>query len=232
MKPLLRTLLAIDGGIVLLFGLMCLMTPWLADISAPLAAFASAPSMIGQMLGVALIAFAALQFHAMADGALTGAVARIAGHMMWLMGLVLLVWELALGQPVVAGNGRLVATVIGIGLLFLGLIQARLGGMVRSRERRRLRGLRGAMSAAPAEQGVTQTVGRERPIETGAADVRTATASSEPYLGTPSAAVTRDATEARFSSGPTFSDPVSTPDGARSEHELEQARRREVPPLV
>jgi len=196
MKPLLRTLLAINGGIVLLFGLMCLLTPWLGDISTALAGFASAPAMIGQMLGVALIAFAALQFHAMADGALTGAVARLAGHMMWLMGLVLLVWELALGQPVVAGDGRLVATVMGIGLLLLGLIQARLGGMVRARERRLARG---AISAARAEQGAV----RERSADTVAAD-----ASTDPYFGTPSAAVTRDATEAHFSSRTAVADPV------------------------
>lgn len=195
MKPLLRTLLAINGGVALLFGLVGLLTPWLADISAPLAAFASVPAMIGQLLGVALIAFAALQFHAMADGALTGAVARIVGHMMWLMGVVLLVWELALGQPVVAGNGRLVATLMGIGLLFLGLVQARLGGMVRARERRLARG---AISAGRAEQAATQVpvrgmsgVGgtREQAVDIHPADMR-----SDPYLNTPSAAVTRDAT--------------------------------------
>lgn len=211
MKPFLRTLLAINGGIVLLFGLLCLLTPWLASLSPALANFASAPAMIGQMLGVALIAFAALQFHAMADGALTGAVARMAGHMMWLIGLVLLVWELALGQPAVAGNGRLVATVIGIGLLLLGLIQARLGGMVRARERRLARG---ALSAARAEQAAV----RERVTDPLAANM-----SSEPYLGTPSAAVTRDATETSFS---------ARPDASRLEQDRarEQALRREVPP--
>jgi hypothetical protein len=210
MKPLLRTLLAINGGIVLLFGLMCLLTPWLGDISTPLAGFASAPAMIGQMLGIALLAFAALQFHAMADGALTGAVARMAGHMMWLMGLVLLVWELALGQPVVAGDGRLVATIIGIGLLILGLGQARLGGMVRTKERRLARG---AISAARAEQGARN----ERPAE------RVATGAGEPYLGTSSAALARDATEARFS---------RRPDALGSDQALEASQRRDVPPSL
>ena len=237
MKPLLRALLAVNGGIVLLFGLACLLTPWLVSLYAPLAGFVSTPAMMGQMLGVALLAFAALQFHAMVDGALTGAVARIGGHMMWVMGVVLLIWELALGQPVVSGDGRLVATLIGIGLLLLGLVQARLGGMVRGRERRLARG---EISAARAEQGALQAKLRQDPNElTTKLPKKVPTRSGDsghgddPYFGTPSGAVTRDATESRFSSGPAPADsvyPVSPAPSLSPAPSSSPEKRSEAPP--
>ena len=125
MKPLLRTLLAMDAVIVLVLGLLFLLTPWLAALYAPLSGFESAPALIGQLLGVTLLGMAALQAQAMAKGHLTGAVARVTGHTLWIGGVVLLVWELALGQP--AGNKTVQysAVVVGIALLLLGLGQAR-----------------------------------------------------------------------------------------------------------
>jgi hypothetical protein len=186
MKPVLRTLLAIDAVVVLLIGLLFVATPWLSMFE-PLAGLASSPALIGQLLGVVLLGFAWLLAHAVTHGAVTAPVARITGHTMWIAALVLLVWVVAIRVPVLGGPQQLAGPIVGVLLLILGLAQARLGGAVRSRERREAVG---AVSAARAEQRAQ------------VADAKARAAGVDPYVGTPAAAFSRDATEARFTEGP------------------------------
>ena len=186
MKPVLRTLLAIDAIVVLLIGLLFVVTPWL-PMFEPLAGLASSPALIGQLLGVVLLGFAWLQAYAVTHGAVTAPVARITGHTMWIAALVLLVWVVAIRVPVLGDPRQLAGPIVGVALLILGLAQARLGGAVRSRERREAVG---AASAARAEQ-------RAR-----VGDAKARAAGVDPYVGTPAGAFSRDATAAHFTDGP------------------------------
>jgi hypothetical protein len=189
MKPLLRAFLAVDAVIVLLFGLLFVCTPWWPAV-APLKDFASSPALIGQLLGVVLLGLSFLQAYAAANGALSVPVGRITGHTMWIAALVVLVWLVAIRFPVLEGRGLVIGPAVGIALLVLGLIQARLGGAVSSRERREAEG------AASAERVEARVQGdRERDY----ADLRGRLREpADPYMGQATRTVSRDATEAHF----------------------------------
>lgn len=217
MKPLLRTLLAVNAVVVLLAGLLFVVTPWLA-VFEPLAGLASSPALVGQLLGVVLLGFAWLQAYASTHGAVTAPVARISGHTMWVAALVLLVWVVAIRTPALGGPQQLVGPIIGVILLILGLAQARLGGAVHSRERREAVGAASALRA-------------ERRAQVAAAEAHATGA--DPYFGMPASSA---AAAAAPGASPAFAS-VTSPaaPGAHdpefdSKKDAEAVRRRDVPP--
>lgn len=158
MKPLLRAVLVINGLIFLGFGVLFLLTPWAALFDS-MNLMRVQPAAIGQLLGIALIGLAWLEFHAAFDGAFTATAAKVTGHVEWLSALVLMVWTLWLRRADVSGFGQLVAVIMGVALLVLGLGSVRLAGAVRRRERAVLAG---ALSAERAEKRAAKTRAEER----------------------------------------------------------------------
>lgn len=158
MKPLLRAVLVINGLIFLGFGVLFLLTPWVALFDSMNLAHVQ-PAAIGQLLGIALIGLAWLEFHAAFDGAFTATAAKVTGHVEWLSGLVMMVWVLWLRRADVSGFGQLVAVLVGVGLLVLGLGSVRLASAVRRRERAVAAG---ALSAERAEQRAAKARADER----------------------------------------------------------------------
>lgn len=155
MKPLLRVVLVINALIFLAFGLLFLLTPWAGLYGAlQLDAIRVQPAFAGQLLGVALIGLAWLAFHAAVDGALTARAARVAGHVQWLSGVVVLVWLLGLKMPQVDSFGQMSAAVVGVVLVVLGFGSVRLSSAVRRRERA---AQAGAASAQRAEKRAAKT---------------------------------------------------------------------------
>lgn len=213
MKPVLRTLLAINAVIVLLFGLLFLLTPWLSVYPA-LSGFASSPALIGQLLGVFLLGFSALQAQAVFSGRLTAPVGRIAGTSLALAGVVVLIWDIALGLPDVDRSADYAVPFVGVVVLVLGLIQARLGGGVMAQERRL------AVGEASARRAEVRAGSKANDA------VLHSGADADPYIGTPSAAVSRDATGTRFAGGP--GELAETEAATRAERE----RRHELPPSL
>lgn len=179
MKPLLRTLLAIDAVIVLLFGAFFVLTPWLPDYP-PVAGFASSPAIVGQLLGVFLLGFAWLLANASLNGALSAQVARITGRTLSVAGIVVLVWQIVFNQPELTGPLQSIGVIVGIVVLLLGLLQAQLGWAVRRRDRQLQAG---AVSAQRAEA---------RAAHHASAPTRGTGIDADPYLGTPAAAASRD----------------------------------------
>jgi hypothetical protein len=149
MKPLLRAILIIDALLLLAFGLLLLLTPWTSLYNA-LQLVQTEPALVGQGLGIALIGLAWLAFHASIDGALTTTVAKVVGHVNWLMGLLMLVWLIGLHRPELTGFGQLVAGAAGVVLVVVGLGGVRLSRTVRRRERLRI------TEAAAAERAERQ----------------------------------------------------------------------------
>lgn len=157
MKPLLRVVLVINALIFLAFGVLFLLTPW-GSLWDSMHLVRVQPPLIGQLLGVALIGFAWLGFHAAVDGALTATAAKVSGHVEWLSGLILIVW-LGLRMSEVTGFGQLLAALIGAALLILGLGSVRLSSAVRRRERA---AIAGAAAAERAEKQAAKTRAEER----------------------------------------------------------------------
>ncbi|AMM13698.1 hypothetical protein AX768_05870 [Burkholderia sp. PAMC 28687] len=157
MKPLLRVVLVVNALIFLAFGVLFLLSPW-GSLWESMHLVRVQPPLIGQLLGVALIGFAWLGFHAAIDGALTATAARVSGHVEWLSGLILIVW-LGLRMSDVTGFGQLLGALIGAALLILGLGSVRLSGAVRRRERA---AIAGAAAAERAEKQAAKTRAEER----------------------------------------------------------------------
>jgi len=137
MKPLLRAVLVVDALLLLAFGVLFLLTPWTSLYDA-LQLVQTQPALAGQAFGVALLGLAWLALHAAIDGALTSPVARAAGHVNWLTGVLMLVWLLGLHTPALTGFGQIVAVLTGVVLLVLGLGGVRLSAAVRRREKLRV----------------------------------------------------------------------------------------------
>ncbi|WJF89190.1 hypothetical protein QS306_08575 [Paraburkholderia bonniea] len=137
MKPLLRAVLMLNAFMLLAFGLLLLLTPWQALYDA-LQLVQVEPALAGQGFGIALVGLAWLALHASFDGAFTVPVARVAGHVTWLTGLLMLVWLIGLHTPDLTGFGQLVAGLTGAVLLIIGLGEIRLAGGVRRREKARI----------------------------------------------------------------------------------------------
>lgn len=156
MKALLRTLLIVDGAIALLFGVLFLVTPWLAMVP-PMASFEAQPGLIGQLLGVLLCGMGAMQLCAAFNGQLTATVAKVTGHTMWVSGVVTLVWLIAMHVPALEAGYNVIALGVAVIIIVLGLAQVRLGSGVRRRDRL---AATGAASAARAERAAYD----ERPV--------------------------------------------------------------------
>ena len=134
MKPLLRVVLILDALILLAIGLLFVLTPWTSLYDA-LQLVRTEPVLVGQAFGVALIGLAWLAVHASFDGALTSTVAKVVGHVHWLIGVLMLVWLVGLHTPSLTGFGQLVAVLAGVVLVVIGLGGVRLSGAVRRREK-------------------------------------------------------------------------------------------------
>jgi hypothetical protein len=134
MKPLLRAVLVVDALLLLGFGLLFVLTPWTSLYSA-LQLVPTDPSMVGQAFGVMLLGMAWLALRASMHGAMTTPVARTVGHVNWVIGVLMLVWLLALRKPALTGFGQLVSVLAGVVLLVIGFGGVRLAGAVRRRER-------------------------------------------------------------------------------------------------
>lgn len=161
MKPLLRAVLIVDALLLLTFGVLFLLTPWTSLYNA-LQLVQPQPAFVGQAFGVALVGLAWLALHASIDGAMTSTVAKVAGHVEWLSGVVMLVWLIGLHTPSLTGFGQLVAGLAAVALLVLGLGSVRLASAVRRREKARVaEDATAARSAKPAPQGAPAVSGSE-----------------------------------------------------------------------
>ncbi|KKB63185.1 hypothetical protein WM40_13200 [Robbsia andropogonis] len=211
MKPLLRTFLAINAVTVALLGLFFLMTPWLA-VSAPLAPLASSPALIGQLLGVLLLGFTWMLLAGMIRGSATATIGWVSGHILWLAGATVLIWQLTYHQPVLEPGPAFVVPAYAVLVILLGLIQARLASMVGRRERRDLSEARSASREALRRQraaessdghpsgsrfgGMTEQGGT--PMFYGSPRAVYGAVDRDPYIGTPPAAASRDTTANPF----------------------------------
>jgi hypothetical protein len=66
---------------------------------------------------------------------MTSTVAKVVGHVHWLIGLLMLVWLLGLHTPSLTGFGQMVSVLAGVVLVVIGLGGVRLSGAVRRREK-------------------------------------------------------------------------------------------------
>ncbi|UEP20263.1 hypothetical protein ACN9MG_09820 [Burkholderia ambifaria] len=135
MKPLLRAVLIVDAMLLLGFGVLFVLTPWQALFNALQLANIQ-PAMLGQAFGIALLGLAWLAFHAAVNGELTTPVARVVGHVNWLIGVLTVVWSFGTGNgPALAAAGRVLSALAGVALIVLGLGGVRLASAVRRREK-------------------------------------------------------------------------------------------------
>ncbi|MBN3793022.1 hypothetical protein, partial [Burkholderia sp. Ac-20353] len=132
MKPLLRAVLVVDAVLLLAFGVLFVLTPWHALFNALQLANVE-PAMLGQAFGVALLGLGWLALHAAVNGDLTAPVARVVGHVNWLIGVLTIVWAIGSRGPALAAAGQLVSAVAGVVLVVLGLGGVRLAAVVRRR---------------------------------------------------------------------------------------------------
>jgi hypothetical protein len=180
MKPLLRAVLIVDTLVTAALALLLVATPWSSLYNA-LQLIQVSPAMVGQLFGVTLFALAWLQLRAAINGALTVPVAAASGHAMWIGGIVMLVWLIAVRSPSLAGLGVWIGPLAGVALLLYGLINVRLASAVRRRERAAAQGAAAASRAEkraagspPVGQGAMQTA-RSAPVQMRPASDRPAT---------------------------------------------------------
>lgn len=154
MKPLLRVVLIVDALMLLGFGVLFLLTPW-ASLYDALQLVQPQPALVGQVLGVVLLGLAWLAVRAAFDGAMTAPVGRVAGHVNWLAGVLVLVWLIGLHTPRLTGFGQLVGGGVGVWLILIGFGVTRLAGAVRRRDKAQ------AASAATAQRDARLAAKRE-----------------------------------------------------------------------
>ncbi|WP_448167004.1 hypothetical protein [Burkholderia ambifaria] len=166
MKPLLRAVLIVDAMLLLGFGVLFVLTPWQALFNALQLANIQ-PAMLGQAFGIALLGLAWLAFHAAVNGELTTPVARVVGHVNWLIGVLTVVWSFGTGNgPALAAAGRVLSALAGVALIVLGLGGVRLASAVRRREKALVLEARDAKRpaepapASASQQRVEPVVGR------------------------------------------------------------------------
>jgi hypothetical protein len=141
MKPLLRSVLVIYALLYLIAGLLYLLLSPVTlfhrvqlDAGA-LSAMALERTMIEQLFGVALLGFAALSLQGVINGTMTARAARIAGHVMWMAGVLILVWLIGLSMELLPGYGALINGLGGAVLVVAGLGGVRLSAAVRYSEK-------------------------------------------------------------------------------------------------
>lgn len=178
MKALLRVVLIVDALMLLGFGALFLLTPWTTLYDA-LQLVQPQPVLVGMVFGVALLGLSWLAVRAAVDGAMTVPVGRVAGHINWISGVLMLVWLIGLHNPRLTGFGQLTAGGIGAWLIVIGFGGVRLAGAVRRRDKAQAAGTAQAKrdsklatkNEAPREPGI-----RSVPVFTGTASASTAAA--------------------------------------------------------
>jgi len=133
MKAMLRTVLFLDAALNLALGVLLIASFW-SSLYAAIEVPAPSPVLYGQALGVAFIGVAWLQWHATVNGQLTATVAKVTGHINWVIGAFVLGWLIS-GQLAVTGGGKLLMPALGAVLLIVGAILVKLASSVRTKER-------------------------------------------------------------------------------------------------
>ncbi|WP_233863210.1 hypothetical protein [Paraburkholderia adhaesiva] len=162
MKALLRVVLIVDALMLLGFGVLFLLTPW-ASLFDALQLVQPQPVLVGLVLGVVLMGLAWLAVRAAFDGAMTVPVGRVAGHINWICGVLMLVWLIGFHNPQLTGFGQLTAGGIGAWLIVIGFGGVRLAGAVRRREKAQAAGAKPIRRDAPL---ATQNESRSEPVVT------------------------------------------------------------------
>ncbi|MBN9095725.1 hypothetical protein [Pandoraea pnomenusa] len=133
MKAMLRTVLFLDAALNLALGVLLIASFW-SSLYAAIEVPAPSPVLYAQALGVAFIGVAWLQWHATVNGQLTATVAKVTGHINWVIGAFVLGWLIS-GQLSVTGGGKLLMPALGAVLLVVGGILVKLASSVRTKER-------------------------------------------------------------------------------------------------
>lgn len=133
MKAMLRTVLFLDAALNLALGVLLIASFW-SSLYAAIEVPAPSPVLYAQALGVAFIGVAWLQWHATVNGQLTSTVAKVTGHINWVIGAFVLGWLIS-GQLPVTGGGKLLMPALGGVLLVIGAILVKLASSVRTKER-------------------------------------------------------------------------------------------------
>ncbi|ODP30858.1 hypothetical protein A9762_09110 [Pandoraea sp. ISTKB] len=133
MKAMLRTVLFLDAALNLALGVLLIASFW-SSLYAAIDVPAPSPVLYAQVLGVAFIGLAWLQWHATVNGQLTATVAKVTGHINWVSGAFVLGWLIS-GQLVVSSGGKLMLAALGAVLLVVGGILVKLASSVRTKER-------------------------------------------------------------------------------------------------
>ncbi|EEA00887.1 conserved hypothetical protein [Burkholderia sp. H160] len=232
MKPLLRVVLILDALILLAFGLLFVLTPW-TSLYNGLQVVPTEPALVGQAFGVALIGLAWLAAHASFDGAMTSTVAKVVGHVHWLIGVLVLVWLLGLHTPLLPGFGEMVSVLAGVALVVIGLGGVRLSGAVRRREKEGV--VKSSSSKADkraakeAGKQAEKDAARQRELERDTAREPRVTAGYPVYhaepVPEPGAPVTRPVTPAAPAASVTATAPLHPAPSEPSLSESERAAR-------
>jgi hypothetical protein len=186
MKALLRVVLIVDALMLLGFGALFLLTPWTTLYDA-LQLVQPQPVLVGMVFGVALLGLSWLAVRAAVDGAMTVPVGRVAGHINWISGVLMLVWLIGLHNPRLTGFGQLTAGGIGAWLIVIGFGGVRLAGAIRRRDKAQAAGAtqakRGSLLATKNEVA-REPATRSVPVFTGTASAST-TATTSPAVDKP-----------------------------------------------
>ena len=102
MKAMLRTVLFLDAALNLALGVLLIVSFW-SSLYAAIEVPAPSPVLYAQALGVAFVGVAWLQWHATVNGQLTATVAKVTGHINWVIGAFVLGWLIS-GQLAVTGG--------------------------------------------------------------------------------------------------------------------------------
>ncbi|MFC5427806.1 hypothetical protein ACFPTO_03135 [Paraburkholderia denitrificans] len=160
MKLLLRVVLIVDALMLLGFGALFLLTPWTSLYDA-LQLVQPQPAFVGQVLGVTLLGLSWLAVRAAFDGAMTVPVGRVAGHINWISGVLMLVWLIGLHKPQLTAFGQLIAGGVGAWLIVIGFGAVRLAGAVRRREKAQTQAQTQTAEATATQRGAKSEPRRE-----------------------------------------------------------------------
>jgi hypothetical protein len=224
MKALLRVVLIVDALMLLGFGVLFLLTPW-ATLYDALQLVQPQPVLVGMVLGVVLLGLCWLAVRAAFDGAMTLPVGRVAGHINWISGVLMLVWLIGLHSPQLTGFGQLTAGGIGAWLIVIGFGGVRLAGAVRRREKANAANAAQTAGSAPARRDPLLVTKNEAPGEPVPRAVPV-------FAGTPSAtASTSAATSGAMAAPVSPPQPAATPQTSSADEARNDAADAPRPPL-